>query len=520
MQPQASTPRWPSVAIVITVVLALIVALLGAVLILRSGQVGELRDQVAELENDLDEAQNRISDLEAQLAAAPPAAEGGNLFDDLLGGLLGGEGGSSPFEDLLGGLLGGEGDGFGGLFGGLGGNTDLGACLTGAPAQYSISEESLESQMEDIEEAVTDIRDLDFPSDIQPTFVTNEEMGNRVRELTEEALVDEVIDFDTRLWVALAMLEPGMDLAEIQLDLLDSQVAGYYDPETGELVVATVTSNEPLSPTDQITYAHELIHALTDARLGFPEVIDDPRADPERARAVQALIEGDATLGMQQFSLGAIDLMDQFGMIFDPRLAQSREELTDVPFILSNSLQLPYLEGLGFVCSLYGEGGWEAVDAAYDKPPSTTLEILHPELYQSGFTASTPAPAGSPGTGWTELRSVGFGAVDLLNLFSAPADDTGAALSDARERVRAWAGGTATVWSRGEETAVLLNLVESGDAETSLCDSMHSWLEAAQSVTGDDGASLNGEAVVVDCVSESVRVAIAPDRETVTNIVG
>ena len=145
-------------------------------------------------------------------------------------------------------------------------------------------------------------------------------MASRVRDLTDEALVDDVVDFDTRLWIALAMLEPGTDLAATYMDLLDSAVAGYYDPETEELVVATNSSDTPLSATDQVTLAHELIHALTDARLGFPDSIDDPRADPERARALQALIEGDATLGMQQFSLGALDLMDQFGMLLDPRV--------------------------------------------------------------------------------------------------------------------------------------------------------------------------------------------------------
>jgi hypothetical protein len=180
-----------------------------------------------------------------------------------------------------------------------------------------------------------------------------------------------------------------------------------------------------------------------------------------------------------------------------------------VPYLLSNGLQLPYLEGMNFACSLYGESGWAAVDAAYDAPPTTTAEILFPELYANGWEPRDPAAAGQPGDGWTELRTVGFGAVDLLHLFSAPGDDPEAALSDVRDRVRGWGGGTATVWTRGEDTAVLLNLVDaaSGGNQT-LCESMEAWVRAA---------SLDNS--VVDCVDQSVQIGIGPDVDIARAIV-
>ncbi len=519
MQPQSPSPRWPTSAIAVTVVLALIAGLLGVVLAVRSGEVNRLEDQIVSLGADLESAEERISDLESQLAQAESPADGGlGGLGDLLGGLLGGEGGSSALDDLLGGLLGGEGGDLGdldNLFGGLGGlggsETNLAACLTGQPGSIEISDDNLEAQLDDISDAVTDLRELNFPAPINPILVNPDDMARRVRELTTEALVDDVVEFETRLWIALRMLEPGTDLAATYLDLLDSAVAGYYDPETEELVVATNSADTPLSATDQVTLAHELIHALTDARLGFPDSIDDPRADPEEARALQALIEGDATLGMQQFSLGALDLMDQFGMLLDPRIAASQQDLEDMPFIISNGLQLPYLEGMNFACSLFSEGGWEAVDAAYDNPPSTTVEILFPELYSAGFEAISPPQASSPGTGWTELNTVGFGAVDLLNLFSAPGDNTDAALDGVRPRLRAWGGGEATVWTRGEGTAILLNLVDSGESDTSLCDSMTDWIEAAD---------IDQSTLRLSCTEDSVRLAIAPDLVTADAIVG
>ncbi|MGH8957444.1 MAG: hypothetical protein ACRDVK_02085 [Acidimicrobiia bacterium] len=511
--------RWPVAAVVVILILSLLVLLLGVLGAVGLTTIGRLNDEVADLSSQLVAAESRIADLEEELASAP--SDGASGLDDLLGGLLGGEG-RRNLDDLLGDLLGEGGgdlgdlfggeDGLGGLLGGSGG-TDLGACLTGVPGSIEIATDDLEAQIDDIALAVSDLRQLEFAGDIDPILVSPEEMGERVRDLAVEELPADVVDFDTRLWVALQMLDPGFDLVRTQLDLLDSAVAGYYDPDSGDLVVATTATDSPLGPIDQVTLAHELIHALTDSRLSFPDIIDDPRADPERVRAIQALIEGDATLGMQQFSLGAIDLLDQFGMILDPRLAASQADLNEVPYILSNGLQLPYLEGMRFACSLYADGGWEAVDSAYDTPPSTTAEILFPELYQEGWEAQTPAAAGTPGEEWSELRTVGFGAIDLLNLFSAPGDNTAAALDNVRERVRSWGAGSAMVWARGADTSVLLNLVDSGAGSPSLCDSMTEWAEV--SFTGSDLAN-----VVIDCEGQAVRVGIAPSPDIASSLVG
>jgi hypothetical protein len=504
---------WPTSAIVVTLVLALLTGLFGVLGIFGLVTAGRLNREIDELSNQRVAAEARIAELEDELATAQSDGLGSGL-EDLLGGLLGGGQGADGLGDLLGDLLREDGGDFGDLFGGEGGlggllgglrGADLGACLTSVPGSIEIADDDLETQIDDIASAVSDLRQLEFEADVDPLLVSPDEMGERVRELADEALPADVVDFDTRLWVALQMLDPGFDLVETQLDLLDSAVAGYYDPETGDLVVATNAADSPLGPIDQVTLAHELIHALTDARLNFPDIIDDPRADPEKARAIQALIEGDATLGMQQFSLGSLDLIDQFGMILDPRLAASQADLEDVPYLLSNGLQLPYLEGMSFACSLYDDGGWAAVDAAYDTPPTTTAEILFPELYEEGWQPRTPSGVGTPGEGWSELRTVGFGAIDLLNLFSAPGDDPTAALSDVRERVRSWGGGTATVWAQGANTSVLLNLVDSDAGSPSLCESVSDWA----AIAFDDGAPL-----VIDCDGDFVQLAIAPDLST------
>lgn len=514
MQPR-SPSRWPTSAIVVTVILALLLAVAGAWGIFSAGRLSRFTTEVDALETDLREAEDRIEALEADLDAERSSGDSTLGLDDLLGGLLGGRGGDlGSLEDLLRGLLGEGGDpgGLGDLFGGLGGNSDLASCMVGSPGQFDVSQESLTAQVDDIAAAVEELRGWTFPEEVSPVFVTPEEMGERVRALVTESYPPELIDFDQRLLVSLGMLEPGYDLLAAQLDLLDSGVAGYYDPDNDELVVATLESDQPLPAIDQVALAHELIHAVTDARLGFPPGLEDPMADPDHARAAQALIEGDATLGMQQFSLGALDLQDQFGMAFDPRILGAQQEAGEFPYVLSNALQLPYLEGLNFVCSLFSSGGWEAVDRAYDSPPTSTAEILFPDRYAAGIAAVDPDPTGAPGPGWELLRVVGFGAVDLLNLFSAPGDSREFALSDPRGRVEAWGGGTATVWADGELTAVGLAFVDRGVSPSPiLCDSITEWETAAFAANPDNRRD---NLVAIVCDAGQVRVGIAPDAET------
>jgi hypothetical protein len=543
----SSFSRWPNSAIIVTVVLGLLVLILGGWAVVEAGRISELGEQIEAARSDLDDAEDRIADLEDDLAAAESS---GSLLGDLLGG---GGGDALGLEDLLGGLLGGDSEGLGGLedllgaflggglgdlgdlgdlgglLGGLGASGDLGSCLTGVPGSYEIGDGSLEAQVVDIAAAVEDLRGLTFPSEVEPVFVSHEEMGRRVRDLVEEGYPADIEEFDTRLLIALGMLPAGYDLMSAQMDLLDSGVAGYYDPDTGELVVATPDSDQPLAAIDQITLAHEMIHALTDARLGIPAALENPSADPEIIRAQQALIEGDATLGMQQFTLGALGFEEQMAMLMDPRVLGAQQEAGDFPYVLSSGLQLPYVEGMSFTCALYADGGWEAVDAAYDDPPTNTSQVLFPERYVLDRTeAIDPEPTGSPGSGWESLRQVGFGAVDLLMLFSAPGDDTGAALSDPRERARGWGGGQVEVWSRGSDTAVGISLVDIGEGTESLCDSMVTWELAAfadhdevdQSGQEELAHSGDGRAAVVVCDGPEVRIGIGPDLATARSVAG
>ena len=89
---------------------------------------------------------------------------------------------------------------------------------------------------------------------------------------------------------ALGLVEPGIDMRATMTDLLGAGVLGYYDTETGELVLR----GGEINPLVQSTLVHELTHAIDDQRfeLDRPELDE---ATDESGFGFSALVEGNAS---------------------------------------------------------------------------------------------------------------------------------------------------------------------------------------------------------------------------------
>lgn len=441
-------------------------------------------------------ANERIEELEsggAQGGDGGPFGDVGDIIEDLLGdteGLLEGSGELGSLFECLGGL------------GGIGGSGEAGTTV------------------EEIAQQVEGIRELTFAHDVQPKFLSDQEMTDRVRELFLEDYTPEIADLEQRLLTTLGAIPPGTDLRELRANAIGQQVAGFYEPETGELVVRQ--SGAEISAIDRITLSHELDHALTDQVLGIP-LPDDPEVGSEDANlAALALVEGDATLVMQRYS-ATLGLDEQLQLLDPGAIAQPEAGLSGFPPYLEQEMIFPYEEGLSFVCDLYANGGWEAVNRAYENPPSSSLQILFPEKYFVGAgQPDNPRDSEKPGKGWKLEARLELGAANLLWLFQAPGGDRSHALGDARVAASEWGGGEVWVWSKGDETAVGVSLVQNDQAaEPLLCESVDRWYRDSFS---DDQESVPDpfymiaqgrlQDAALRCQGVEVRLGIGPDLRT------
>ncbi|MFA9430845.1 hypothetical protein [Egicoccus sp. AB-alg2] len=522
-------------------VVALVATSVGLVVQTRRAAAAEARADALAVE--VEQLQDRVRELESGRAG-----DGDGGLQGLLDGLLGGEGGG--LEGLLGGLLGGDGDAGGllgggdapgaaclvpdegaglgafggreGLFGeeGLSGLLegdsllgDLGGLLGGQdPAGESTS--TLPEDPDDLVEAlvpqVADDRELTWTDPVEVDFLTTSEVQARLDELLEDDADPARDDAYQRLLVALGAVPASTDLPTVRRQLLDEQVAGFYVPDTGELVVR-VPDDGQVGTLDKITLAHELQHALADQALGLPDL--EAFEGSDRVLAAQAVVEGDATLFMNQWALANIPVQDQIAAATGDDAARAQAGLDGVPVYLQRELLFPYTEGLDWVCDRWLQDGWSGVDAAYADLPETTAEILY------GDAAAVPRELEVPAApdGHETVLSDEFGAAQLLWLFEAPGGDEAKALPDPRRSAAAWAGGQAAVYADGTDSAVALVF---GDARGTLCDDLASWYTAAfpEATNTREGAVqsflMPAQHATLSCDDGVVRLGIAPDAAT------
>lgn len=196
------------------------------------------------------------------------------------------------------------------------------------------------------------------------------------------------------LYAALGLLPPSVDLHEALLKLYTAQVAGFYDPAERTLYLVDPPSSDggPLVEALQFVIrrdlvgemllAHELTHALQDQSSGALAAADDPSND-DRALAIRAVVEGDATLAGFAYMLGGLaeeqlgPLVEQLGAI----PGDLADLLPETPRVLRETLVFQYAAGAEFVADAYRRGGWKAVDALLREPPQSTEQVLHPARY-------------------------------------------------------------------------------------------------------------------------------------------
>jgi hypothetical protein len=113
---------------------------------------------------------------------------------------------------------------------------------------------------------------------------------------------------------------------------------------------------------------------------------------------------------------------------FDPALfmgdLDSSPELAKAPKVLQDELLFPYISGIKFTQQLLKAGnGWPGFYKVFDKPPASTQQIMHPDMYLQGIMPAKvelPATQGVVSSDWKKLdeNDMGeFGVQEILKQF-------------------------------------------------------------------------------------------------------
>jgi hypothetical protein len=238
--------------------------------------------------------------------------------------------------------------------------------------------EKSKAQRAEIERQVEAIRGLKFKTPVDYNVLGRAEIKAVVAGKLAEVYSEQEFTAMSAAFARLGLLPENFPLRQTYIDLLGEQIAAFYDQHQHKLFMfedATLDNAQ-----NRIVLAHELTHALADQHFALRTLPLEIKNNDDRAVAASALVEGEATLVMSDFMLRNLSL----GALKDNlagALGQSMEQLQKAPRFLRESLIFPYLRGQELCAVLMTQGGYEAVSEAYNNPPSSTAQVLHPEKY-------------------------------------------------------------------------------------------------------------------------------------------
>jgi hypothetical protein len=314
---------------------------------------------------------------------------------------------------------------------------------TKTPYPTSAIDAQLSNEINLIQTQVVEERGLKPKFPVPVVLLSPDELRKNVvndflADYTDEETADDVLELSI-----IGLLDPGFDLRNLYINLLSEQIAGYYDNETSEMFVV---QGEAFQGPERLTYSHEYTHVLQDQnydiRNGLNYNDDACEVDTERCAAIQALIEGDATVSQAIWFQYYATSQDK-QQVSDFYNSLKSPVYDSAPAFLKDDFVFAYDKGATFVQDLYSNGGWSSVDAAYRNPPDSTEQILHPNLYPS----DQPIPVDLPdltsilGAGWREVSRNQMGEW-YTYLVLARGADANARLSDvtAESAAAGWGG--------------------------------------------------------------------------------
>jgi len=392
-------------------------------------------------------------------------------------------------------------------------------CSTGPQTPAPTVDPQIAAQIDAVVAQVPPIRELQPTKDVPYQMISKDDFTNYLLSTQNEDTTPEWRAAEERFLKRLGLLPQDASLDQLLLQLYTAEVAAYYNPADGHFYI--IQRDAPFGPVDKVTVAHEYTHALQDQHFDLEgSRIKDPAAG-DAALAQLSVIEGDATLTSQNWLRDNLTEQEQLQLLTDALAQQSGDQLASMPLILRRELEFPYTEGFMFTTSVWGLGGYDAVDQAIQTPPASTEQILHDDKYysQEQPVAVTPVDDSTLlGDGWSNVYQQTMGELNIQVLATGgeapPVDVPGLPAQWPHAEVAAgWGGDRLNMYENATNGGWVIDWETAWDTPADSDEFSQRIAELTSSFQGVTRTQPGAEA-------NSVRVLMASDQATMDLISG
>ena len=271
---------------------------------------------------------------------------------------------------------------------------------------------------------------------------------------------------------ALGIVDSDVNVGDQVKRLSTGNVPAFYDLGARDLVIKT----GQLTPYTLTKIVHEMVRADYDQHfnLNRPNLV---APDDETGVAWDSLVEGTATRIENRF-VSALPDADKKSVQADQQRIQGLVP-KDLPDYVLVEYAFPFGSGPKFADYLMNNGGPAKVNAAFQNPPITTEQIMHPEKYVAG---EGPQAMGDPPADGAVIRSGSLGQL-LVSLMLAQVLAPG----DAEAASENWGADRYVAWQNGASTCARLTIaMDTPDATTLMGKALTAWSQ------NTDGSSVTG----------------------------
>jgi len=210
---------------------------------------------------------------------------------------------------------------------------------------------------------------------------SREQVRSFLIEKLKEPEAQKQITNQEAIYKLLGMLPDTLHLTDLFVRVLSEQIIGYYDPKTKVLYVVNGAPEEYAG----ITIMHELVHALQDQYVNL-DSLQHITGDDDRAAAIQAVIEGEATYEQIYIMAGGSgNVAAQLPGGWDQMRQEIREAqktqpiFASAPMVIQETLLFPYINGADFIRRFHGH--YRKGRLPFDSMPVSTEQLMHDSAY-------------------------------------------------------------------------------------------------------------------------------------------